>query len=440
MRSTYAVHLLLGSAMSDYSTVLPHIIVVTTGSAGDLFPFLRLALGLRARGHVVTVLAPLMHEALVLQAGLAFHPLPADPAVLEDPDLWHPRRGFGVVWRAMRPGMEAMRAFVRALPREQPCVLLVHPLAVAHADLCRAERPGMQIVAAYLAPSNLRTVYDLPVLGPLPIPRWMPLALRRWLWNMVESTAINPVVVPELNASRRAQGRAPMSSYMHEMHNAPDLSVTLFPPWLGARQPDWPSPLLCGDFPLYDPHPEASIAPALAHFMRAGSAPIIVTHGTANLHAAAFFASALAAAQRLGRRIVFLSAHRAQVPATLPATAFWQDYCPLAALLPDAAALVHHGGIGTTAVALRAGTPQLIVPMAYDQFDNGERVKALQAGLTLKASRASARTLAEALQRLLQSPDIHVGCAALKQRMAGAAGLEETIDLISKTVSASGKI
>lgn len=425
--------------MSDYSTVLPHIIVVTTGSAGDLFPFLRLGLGLRERGHVVTVLAPLMHEALVRQAGLAFHPLPADPAVLEDPDLWHPRRGFGVVWRAMRPGMEAMQAFVAALPCAQPCVLLVHPLAVAHADLCRAGRPGLQIVAGYLAPSNLRTVHDLPVLGPFPIPDWMPLTVRRWLWKMVESTAINPVVVPDLNAARQAQGRAPVSSYMDEMYGAPDLSVTLFPEWFGARQPDWPSPLLCGDFPLYDPNPHASIAPALLQFMRAGSAPIIVTHGTANLHAARFFASALAAAERLGRRIVFLTAHRAQVPATLPPTAYWQDYCPLAALLPDAAALVHHGGIGTTAVALRAGTPQLVVPMAYDQFDNGVRVATLHAGLSLKAERATIRTLTDALQRLLQSPEIHVGCAAVKQRLAAGGGLESVIDAISKTVSKTGK-
>ncbi|MCE3605046.1 glycosyltransferase [Massilia sp. P8910] len=426
--------------MSDDSSVLPHIVVVTTGSAGDLFPFLRLALGLRARGHAVTVLAPDMHAELVRHSGLAFHPMPADPAVLNDPDLWHPRRGFGVVWRAMRAGMEAMRAFVAALPPDRPCTLLVHPLAVAHADLCRAERPGIRIVAGFLAPSNLRTVHDLPVLGPFPVPRWMPLALRRWMWRGVEVSAINPVVVPELNAARRLQGRAPVSSYMDEMYSAPDLSVTLFPEWLAARQPDWPSPLVCGDFPLYDPHPDAAIAPALAQFMRAGSAPLIVTHGTGNLQAGAFFASALAAAQRLGRRIVFLTPHRAQVPASLPPTAFWQDYCPLVALLPGAAALVHHGGVGTMAEAMRAGTPQLIVPMAYDQFDNAFRVTALHAGLTLKATRASARALGDSLERLLQSPEIHIGCAAVKARLAAGGSLDGVIDAISKTVSKTGKI
>ncbi|MDQ1816202.1 glycosyltransferase [Massilia sp. CCM 9210] len=426
--------------MSDYSTVLPHIIVVTTGTAGDLFPFLRLALGLRERGHAVTFLAPAMHEALVHQAGLAFHPMPADPAVLNDPDLWHPRRGFGVVWRAMQSGMDEMRAFMAALPPEEPCTMLVHPLVVAHADLCRAERPGIRIVAGFLAPSNLRTVHDLPMLGPFAVPRWLPLTLRRWLWRGVEASAVNPVALPDLNAARRLQGRAPISSYMDTMYGAPNLSVTLFPEWLAARQPDWPSPLLCGDFPLYDPHPGASMAPGLVEFMRAGSAPLIVTHGTGNLQAAAFFASALEAAQKLGRRIVFLTPHRAQVPAALPASAFWQDYCPLSALLPGAAALVHHGGIGTTAEAMRAGTPQLIVPMAYDQFDNAARVTALHAGMTLKAGKASARALANALQQLLQSPEVHIGCSAVKARLAAGSDLDGVLESISKTVSKTGKI
>src|SRR6202012_1799180 len=55
-------------------------------------------------------------------------------------------------------------------------------------------------------------------------------------------------------------------------------------------------------------------------------------------------------------------------------------YVPLRALLPRCAALVHHGGIGTTAEALRAGVPQVIVPLAFDQFDNAARVRALGAG------------------------------------------------------------
>ncbi|MBC7453092.1 MAG: glycosyltransferase, partial [Massilia sp.] len=71
----------------------PHFVIVTTGSAGDLFPFLKLAAGLQARRQQVTFVAPSLHEPMVRQAGLPFHGTCADPTVLEDPDLWHPRRG-----------------------------------------------------------------------------------------------------------------------------------------------------------------------------------------------------------------------------------------------------------------------------------------------------------------------------------------------------------
>ncbi|UUZ53164.1 glycosyltransferase [Massilia sp. H-1] len=87
-----------------------HYLVVTTGSAGDLFPFLKLADGLRQRGLPVTLVAPALHAPLVRQSGLDFHGIFADPATLADPDLWHPRRGFAIVWRAVRPGLEGIAA------------------------------------------------------------------------------------------------------------------------------------------------------------------------------------------------------------------------------------------------------------------------------------------------------------------------------------------
>ncbi|RZA34876.1 MAG: hypothetical protein EOP92_13370 [Lysobacteraceae bacterium] len=118
----------------------PHFVVVTIGSAGDLFPFMRVALALREQGHRVTMLGPSQHGPYVAPTGLDFHGLPADEAVLDHPDLWHPTRGLAVVWRATRPAMAQVPAFVAALPPEERIVLLVHPLALPEADLCRARR------------------------------------------------------------------------------------------------------------------------------------------------------------------------------------------------------------------------------------------------------------------------------------------------------------
>ena len=79
----------------------------------------------------------------------------------------------------------------------------------------------------------------------------------------------------------------------------------------------------------------------------------------------------------------------------------WQPYAPFDVLLPRVALLVHHGGIGTTAEALRAGVPQLVLPFAFDQFDNGRRVQQMGAGSVLPAAQAHVRRLHQEIARLL---------------------------------------
>lgn len=415
-----------------------HFVLVTTGSSGDLFPFLKLGTELKARGHQVTLFAPSLHQEAVRQAGLAFHGCYANPDVLADPDLWHPRRGFGVVWRAVRPGLRELLPLLRALPAAQPVVIVAHPLALPDAALCRALRPGVRVVAAYLAPSNIPTVYDPLMIGPLPIARWVPHRVRRWIWNAVAKRLIDPAALPDVNAQRVQHGLAPVASLFALMHSAPDLSVTLFPSWFGQCQPDWPSPLCAGDFTLYDPNPQAAFTPELERFLAAGAPPLVFTHGTGNQQAGAYFAHALAAVQRLGARAIFLTPHREQVPASLPPGVLWQAYLPFKKLLPLAAALVHHGGIGSTAEALRAGVPQLIVPLAYDQFDNGARVMALGAGLVLRHSRLNGRKLCAKLRQLMACTSIPVACGALQARMAHGDALGGALDAIVSAGVVSG--
>src|SRR5690606_17484044 len=117
-------------------------------------------------------------------------------AVLDHPDLWHATRGLAVVWEATRPAMAQLPQVVDALAREQPHqqrVLLVHPLALPEADLCRHACPGLKIAAAWLAPSNLPTVHDPLLLGPWPVPSWVPHAARRWLWRTLAARFVDPV-------------------------------------------------------------------------------------------------------------------------------------------------------------------------------------------------------------------------------------------------------
>jgi len=396
-----------------------HFVVVTIGSAGDLFPFLAMALALRAAGHRVSFLAPSQHAPYVAESGLDFTGLPADEAVLHDPDLWHPTRGFGVVWRATRPGMARIVSLVDALPADERIVLLVHPLALPEADLCRATRPTLKVAAAYLAPQNLPTVHDPLLVGSWRVPAWVPFAARRALWRWGARTFIDPVALPEVSAARAARGLRPMASLLTDLFGLADLSLTLFPEWFAPTQPDWPQPLVRAGFPLFDPKPDAALSPELSRFLDGGAAPVAFTHGTGNFQAGAYFRDACAAVAQLGMRAVLLTPHRDQVPAGLPPSVLWQDYVPLRRLLPYVAALAHHGGIGTTAEALRAGTPQLVVPLAHDQFDNAARVTALGVGTSLHADRVNAARLAQRITQLTDNAALIKQCRAVSARFEG---------------------
>jgi rhamnosyltransferase subunit B len=390
-----------------------HFVIVTIGSAGDLFPFMAMALALRERGHRVSFLAPEQHEPYVEDTGLNFTGLPADPAVLREPDLWHATRGFGVVWRATRPAMAKIVPFVDALPHDEAVVLLVHPLALPEADLCRTRRPGLKVAAAFLAPQNLPTVHDPLMFGPWRVPPWVPLGLRRWLLRRLAARFIDPVALKDVNAARRARGMPEAPSMLEHLFAVPDLSVTLFPEWYATTQPDWPQPLYRAGFPLFDPNPDAALSPELERFLAAGQGggkPLAFTHGTGNMQARAYFEHAARAVQQLGRRAIFLTPHREQLPPGLPPAILWQDYVPLRRLLPHLALLAHHGGIGTTAESLRAGTPQLVVPLAHDQFDNAARVVALGVGAALPAAKLGDARLAGALAALLDDPQLARRC------------------------------
>ena len=120
-----------------------------------------------------------------------------------------------------------------------------------------------------------------------------------------------------------------------------------------------------------------------------------------------------------------LAADREQLALPPAADLLWQPYLPLHRLMPRSAALVHHGGIGTTAEALRAAVPQLVLPWAFDQFDNAQRVRSLGVGLTLPSRRLRADMLLRALGQLLDSAAVAGACQGAAVRLRADPGLDE---------------
>ncbi len=214
------------------------------------------------------------------------------------------------------------------------------------------------------------------------------------------------------------------------MHS-PQKNLGLFPEWFAHPQPDWAPQTQLTGFIYYDNQDGNEELPKeLESFLSAGSAPIIFTAGTAMKHGSQFFLDCIEACQRLGRRGILLTQHPEQLPAQLPQGIQHFAYLPFSKILPRAAALVHHGGIGTTAQAIAAGIPQVIRPMTHDQPDNAARVEKLGIGASLSPKKFNAASLSEKLNAVLASQQVLDRCKFYAQKINPDQALNDTCAVI----------
>jgi UDP:flavonoid glycosyltransferase YjiC (YdhE family) len=171
---------------------------------------------------------------------------------------------------------------------------------------------------------------------------------------------------------------------------------------------------------------QSELPASLQSFLEAGDPPIVFTPGSANCMAGRFFRAAVDACVAMHRRGVLLTRFSDQVPKNLPAFIAHFDYAPLSELLPRSAALISHGGIGSVSQAMAAGLPQLIMPLAHDQFDNAARVRRLSVGDSLEPRRFTGRRIARVLERLLASNKVLHACRSIRERLHGRDGLSRT--------------
>jgi UDP:flavonoid glycosyltransferase YjiC (YdhE family) len=147
-------------------------------------------------------------------------------------------------------------------------------------------------------------------------------------------------------------------------------------------------------------------------------------------HANQFFLDCIQACQLLGRRGILLTQHPEQLPKELPQGIQHFAYLPFSKVLPRAIALVHHGGIGTTAQAIAAGVPQVIRPMAHDQPDTAARVEKLGIGLTLSPNKFNGNSLAEKLNMLITSQQVLERCKFYAKKIDPIKSLNDTCTII----------
>ena len=409
---------------------MTQFIISALGSYGDVHPMVGLGEALRLRGHDVKIITNPYFEVVVARAGLTLLPIGTREDYIElsgHRDLWHPIRGPRLVLRTAVGGLRPLYEIVSTNYVAGQTVLCAHVLDLA--SRTASESLDAPLAAVHFAPGVFWSVYDSPrlkgaLLGP-GVPQW----LKRFQFWTSDVLFVNPLLRP-LNALRRELGLAPVTRVFSFWLNKADVLVGLFPDWFGPPQPDWPTNVRLVGFPLWDAVRDADLGDAVREFLAAGEPPIVFSPGSANKEAHQFFTAAVEACERLGRRGILLTKYEHQLPARLPAAVRHFGFVPLSKLLPQTAALVHHGGIGSCAQGLAAGVPQLVRPMAFDQFDNSRRLVQLGVAEELSVKRFRGATAAESLRRLLSSPDVAQKCRELAARCDGPASLEAACDVL----------
>jgi len=412
------------------------VVTLAAGTAGDVRPVIALAAGLRAAGHEVTLATHPEYRDRIESLGLGYYPIPGDfRRILTSAEglRWlregrglRPRRVarvirdvFGAqmpsVLRSLRyacGGAEAVvttpllrgAAWVAEAARI-PCALAV--VMGPWARTARAPHP--------LAPTWLRRVPGASRASQLVLERatyWDPFADE--LAAFRESLGLGPISPAE--AGRRSLGLPRVLALGRAVAPAlddlgPDALVTGF--WVDDGGLGW------------------SPSPELSAFVAAGAPPIAVGFSTgASVDADAAAMAAVAAARARGRRIVVLrgAAELTPVPGD---DVLVTDRVPHSWLLPRCAAVVHHGGAGTTSAAFRAGVPQVVLPQGNDQPYWASRVAALGCGPPpIAPARANGPRLARALAIALSVETGRRGRATARA-LAGEDGVGEGARFLS---------
>jgi UDP:flavonoid glycosyltransferase YjiC (YdhE family) len=388
------------------------IVLSTFGSFGDIHPYVAIALELKARGHHPVIATSEVYREKMDVAGIEFVPIRPDMPSYDEPDkliklsteLIDQKTGTERVIELFTGNLREVYDDLNAAV-EGADLLVTHLLPLVGPIV--AQKRGLPWVSTVLAPVSFFSAYEPPVAPQMPslyhFVKLSPVLGR--LFRQVAKFRMDHMLraVYQLRAELgMPRGEQPLLDGQH----SPQRVLALFSPVIGRPQPDWPPNTRVTGFAFYDRRDyfgQTDMQPELLRFLDDGPPPIVFTLGSSAFWVAEnFYRDSLKAAQDLGRRALLLIGHQRNMPGdTLPQGIAAFEYAPFEQVFPQAAAIVHSGGIGTTGQALKSEKAQLVVPHAHDQFDNAERVVRLGCGRSLPRPRYNAASATKELAALL---------------------------------------
>lgn len=414
------------------------ISIVASGSRGDVQPYVALGKGLKDAGYNVRLLASDDFERLVTEAGLTFASTGESVEAVIQTDEWRKVTESGNFLKILAKMQSEMKHRAVGLAQLLPALLEGSDLIMTGMSgmggvFSYAERYKIPVIQAYVFPFTPTRAFPSPLVPRLPFGK----ALNRLSFHVTRqmfwqnTKLIDNLVRQTLHMSKRGFW-GPFKSL--NTNQVPALYG--YSPHVLPRPNDWEDHHFVTGYWFLDAADEWTPPSDLMDFLEAGEAPVYIgfgSMGSRNPEEAGRIA--LEGLERSGQRGVLASGWGGIKPTDLPKSVHLISSIPHTWLFPRMAAVVHHGGAGTTAAGLRAGVPSVIVPFMGDQPFWAKRVVDLGVGpASIPRKKLTGALLGEAITEAMTNTSMRRKAVDLGEKLRAEDGVGEVVRFIDKYV------
>jgi len=416
-----------------------HIAIIALGSRGDVQPYVALGVGLKEAGYTVRVITHPDFEALVGAHGLDYWPVRGSvQEIVESMEMRDLVEKGNFIRISMETSRQAKRVALNwaedSLAGCSGFDLLIAGVGGMFVAGALAEKLIIPVIQAFLFPFTPTRAFP-SILLPAFLTR-LGGAFNRASHHVTQQ-AIWQAYRSADNAARKQVMNLPAAPFWgpfrsDRLKQHPVLYG--FSPSVIAKPADWGVNTYVTGYWFLDPSSTWSPPPGLTAFLDSGPAPVCIGFGSmGNRNPEQTTELVLAAIDRSRQRAVILSGWGGLSKVNLPDTVYMADSIPHAWLFPRMAAVVHHGGAGTTAAGFRAGVPSVITPFFGDQMFWGKRAAALGVGTEpIARKKLTAERLAGAIQTAVTDRTMRQRAAELGAKIQAEDGIGQVVSIIRR--------
>jgi sterol 3beta-glucosyltransferase len=411
--------------------------IVSAGSRGDVQPFIALGKGLKNAGHTVCVLASRDFQNLIAAHDLEFFDMGGSmETVAQSMQGLLEQGNFLKILSSMGPAAERLvvQAAINGMAACQGSDLIIAGLGGLFVGLALSEKLNIPFVPAYLYPFTPTREFP-SVLSPLPqmrLPSWANSLSHRLAQQMMWQTF--------RAADNKARGQVlhiPPASFWGPFASLQKQKQTIlygYSPKVIPFPKDWGDFIHVTGYWFLEPPADWEPPIDLINFLQAGPPPVYIGFGSmVNRKPEEISNLVLQALSRAGQRGVLSAGWGGLKKDDLPETVFMIGSIPHQWLFPKMAAVVHHGGVGTTAAGLWAGIPSIITPYFGDQPFWGQRVYELGVGpKPIPRQRLTADRLTESIRCAVSDTAMHEKAACLGKIIQSENGIARAVEILEK--------